>query len=629
MNLRGWLRGKKLLYSDLVLIVASVLGSFILRLNLEQFFFDYLPTFFWITLVALIVKPLIYRRFGLYQRVWAYASVEEMKLIVRAVSVASLLVSAIIFLLYYLRVFSPLARSLVVIDWLLSLAAVGGLRFGLRLLADNRNAQTRAGTAGLRRSLIAGAGDAGALVVRELQKNPQLGLAPVGYLDDDPEKQGQRIHGVPVVGSLADLPVQAKVLYADEVIMAIPSAPGSVLRNVAGLARQANIPSRTMPGIYELIGGKVSINRLREVDITDLLRRQPAQIDRKRVGSSLLGKRVLVTGAGGSIASELSRQIARWQPAQLTLLGHGENSIFEILIELHSDYPELEIHPAIADIREAQRFEQVLKELKPDIVFHAAAHKHVPLMEINVPEAVTNNVLGTHNVVLAAEKVGVPRLVMISTDKAVHPSSVMGATKRIAEWIVLDSAERSGKAFSVVRFGNVLGSRGSVVPLFKQQIAMGGPLRVTHPEMERYFMTIPEAVHLILQASTFNGKGEIYMLDMGKPVRIVDLAEDLVRLSGLEPGEDIRIEFSGLRPGEKLSEQLWEEGADYLSTDHPDIRRVIEPERLKGKNLKNAVKKLVGLAEKGNNKAILKLLSDLLPGSEIGTAPPPDITSIV
>jgi FlaA1/EpsC-like NDP-sugar epimerase len=621
-------RSNRLFLADLALIVASVVGTFILRLNLEQFFLDYIPTFLWILLVALIVKPIVYQRAGLYQRVWAYASMEEMKLIVRAVTIASVIVTAIIFGLFALGTFNRLARSLLAIDWLLSLAAVGGLRFGLRLLAENRKVIEQTSGAGLRRALILGAGDAGALVVRELQKNQQLGLNPLAFLDDDPEKQGQRIHGVPVVGTLKDLLRQASELRAEEAIMAIPSAPGSVLREVTDLSRRAGLAFRTMPGLYELIGGKVSVSRLREVDITDLLRRRPTEIDRSRVGSSLRGKRVLITGAGGSIASELCRQIARWEPAVLVLLGHGENSIFEILIELHNDYPKLEVSPVIADIREAKRFELALKIYKPDIIFHTAAHKHVPLMEVNISEAVTNNVLGTHNVVTAAGNAGVKRLVMISTDKAVRPSSVMGATKRVAEWIVLDAAKRLRKNYSVVRFGNVLGSRGSVVPLFKQQIALGGPVTITHPEVERYFMTIPEAVHLVLQASAFEGKGELYMLDMGEPVRIVDLAEDLIRLSGLTPGEDIQIEFSGLRPGEKLSEQLWEDGSQYMKTPHPDIRRVAEPEQLDGRKLATAVKKLVALAEKNSNKAILKMLAELLPGSEVGSAPPPDFTSL-
>lgn len=628
MTFRAWVRGNKLFFADLVLIFLGVLSAFILRLNLEQFLLDYLPAFFWMLLAALLIKPVVYRRFGLYQRVWAYASIGEMQLIIIAVSAASALVALVMYALYYFRVFAPMAISLPVFDWLISLGAVGGLRFGLRLLAENRAAVEREAGVKARKVLIVGAGDAGALVVRELQKNPQLSLLPVGFLDDDPEKQGQHIHGVPVVGTLADIRAQAQILKADEVIMAIPSAPGSILRQVAEASRQADVPFRTMPGIYELIGGKVSVNRLREVDITDLLRRQPTQIDRKSVGSSLRGKRVLVTGAGGSIASELCRQVARWSPGQLILLGHGENSIFEIFIELHGDYPEIDLQPVIADIRDLHRLTDIFAHYKPEIIFHTAAHKHVPLMEVNIAEAITNNVLGTRNAVEAAKQADVPRLVMVSTDKAVQPSSVYGATKRIAEWIVLDASDNGTKSYSVVRFGNVLGSRGSVVPLFKRQIAVGGPVTVTHPEMERYFMTIPEAVHLVLQASAFPEQGGLYMLEMGKPVRILDLANDLVRLSGLEPGEDIQIEFSGLRPGEKLSEQLWEKGAEYKATSHPDIRQVNEPDQLTGEKLQSAVTQLIELAEKSNDKEIIDRLNSLLPGSDIGSAPPPDITAI-
>ncbi len=628
MKARSWFGGNKLFLADLALIVFSVVASFILRLNLEQFFLDYLPAFFWMLLLALLVKPWIYRRFGLYHRVWSYASIEEMKLIIRAVSVASIIIAVIIYPLYFFGVFAPFALSLPVFDWLLSLAAVGGLRFGLRLVAENRKALEQASGLGLRKVLVAGAGDAGALVVREMQKNPRLGLIPIGYLDDDAEKRGQRIHGVPVLGTLDELVELAAAHHADEIVMAIPSAPGSVLRRVTESSRQAGIPFRTMPGIYELIGGKVSFNRLREVDITDLLRRKPSQIDRQSVGNSLQGKCILVTGAGGSIASELCRQVARWEPRQLVLLGHGENSIFEVLIELSGSFPELKVHPVIADIRDQQRIVAIVEEYKPDVIFHTAAHKHVPLMEANIPEAVTNNILGTRNVVSAAAGAGVQRLIMISTDKAVQPSSIMGATKRIAEWLVLDTADRSSKAYSVVRFGNVLGSRGSVVPLFKQQIAMGGPVTITHPEMERYFMTIPEAVHLVLQTSAFEERGQVYMLEMGEPVRILDLAHDLIRLSGLEPGEDISIEFSGLRPGEKLSEQLNEAGAVYESTAHADIHRVVEPQRLSGKELDDAVAKLGALAESSDGKGIIELLKQLLPGAELGLAPPPDFKAI-
>jgi FlaA1/EpsC-like NDP-sugar epimerase len=628
VTLRAWLRGNKLFFADLILIALGVLFTFILRLNLEQLLLDYLPAFFWMLLAALLIKPVVYRQFGLYQRVWAYASIAEMRLIIMAVSVASLITAIVIYLLYALNVFSPMALSLPVFDWLISLGAVGGVRFALRTLAENRTILEKEAGLKARKALIIGAGDAGALVVREVQKNPQLSIIPVGLLDDDEEKQGQSIHGVPVVGKLNDLRTQARRLDADEAIMAIPSAPGSVLRQVAEECRAADIPFRTMPGIYELIGGKVSVNRLREVDITDLLRREPTQIDRQSVGGHLKGKRVLITGAGGSIASELCRQVARWSPSQLILLGHGENSIFEIFVELHSDFPNLEMKPLIADVRDKNRVAPIFTQFKPDIIFHTAAHKHVPLMEANVAEAVTNNVTGTKNVVEAAQAAGVPQLIMVSTDKAVRPASVYGATKRIAEWIVMDAKDHGVLSYSVVRFGNVLGSRGSVVPLFKRQIAQGGPVTVTHPEMERYFMTIPEAVHLVLQASTFAQQGQLYMLEMGKPVKIVDLANDLIRLSGLQPNEDIQIEFSGLRPGEKLSEQLWEQGAEYKDTSHPDIRQVIEPEQLKGEKLTSTINQLTKLAQLSKEPEILEFLQGTFPGSEIGSTPPPEITSI-
>lgn len=625
--MRSWLRSENLPAADLVLILLSVLGSFALRLDLEAFLLDYTGSMLWMMALAVLIKPFVFRRMGLYSRVWAYASMEEMKLIVRAVTVSSLLLTLALAALYLLGVLFPLPRSVPIIDWLASLAAIGGLRFSLRLLAEGDAAPSPMRAA--RQVIIVGAGDAGALVARELQKNPQLGLYPIAFLDDDAAKHGHKIHSVPVVGPLEQLAEQARQLHIDEIIVAIPSAPGSVLRRVAEMSREAGLPFRTMPGIYELIGGSVSISRLRPVEITDLLRRRPARIDRERVAASLRGRRIMVTGAGGSIASELCRQIARWSPQQLVLVGHGENSIFAILLELRRDFPDLDLHPVIADVRDAQRLNAVFSEYRPQTVFHAAAHKHVPLMEINVPEAVTNNILGTQNVVAASLEHNVERLVFISTDKAVRPTSVMGATKRIAEWLVLDAAQRGDKPFSVVRFGNVLGSRGSVVPLFEQQIAAGGPVTVTHPEMERYFMTIPEAVHLVLQAATLGDEGRTYMLNMGEQVRILDLAEDLIRLSGLEPGEDIEIVFSGLRPGEKLSEQLWEPGDAYEDTAHPDISRVLEGERLTGEALAQAINRLAELAAAGDSEALVQELEKLLPGSEIGRSAHLDITSVV
>jgi FlaA1/EpsC-like NDP-sugar epimerase len=432
-----------------------------------------------------------------------------------------------------------------------------------------------------------------------------------------------------VVGTLADLGRVLNSRHVDEVIIAIPSAGGNIVRQVSDICRLKGVAFRTMPGIFELIGGNISVNRLREVDITDLLRRQPARLDIGLVGASLRNKRILVTGAGGSIGRELCRQIASWQPAELVILGHGENSIFETLLELLNDYPALSIHPIIADIRDLPRLQNVFGTLHPQVVFHAAAHKHVPMMEANIEDAITNNIIGTRNVVDVAIACKVERLVMISTDKAIRPISVMGATKRMAEMVVLEAAQRSGCAFSIVRFGNVLGSRGSVVPLFKSQIAKGGPITITHPEMMRYFMTIPEAVHLVLQAAAMGKGGEVFLLNMGKPIRILDLAEDLIRLSGLEPGKDIEIIFTGIRPGEKLSEDLWEEGLQYQPTAHSEVFRLAEEEYLMNHTLSATINQLNKLAQSSDTAAILDLLDSAIPSANVRIMSSPDMTSVV
>ncbi len=629
VKLRRLFRDQNLLVLDFILIAATVIGSLVLRLELVQFFLDFLPDAALMILVAWVVKPLVYRRFGMYQRVWAYASMQELRLIVKGVSAASLIMALVMIMLRFIPGLAVLPRSVFVIDWVLSLLAAGGARIGIRLLAEAQPESVGDEGRSDRQVLIVGAGDAGALVVRELQKNPQIQLEPIAFLDDDLEKQGRQIYGVPVVGRLGDLAREIEGRSLHEVIIAIPSAPGSVVRKVAEVCRAQGVPFRTMPGIYELLGGEVSVNRLREVDITDLLRRKPVRIEHAVNGLRLAGKRVLVTGAGGSIASELCRQIGRLEPAEVVLLGHGENSIFNILLELEETFPGLALHALVADIRDEERLKNIFEDYRPEVIFHAAAHKHVHLMEMNVTEAVTNNIIGTRNMVAAAQRFETDRLVMISTDKAVQPTSVMGASKRVAEMIVLDAANRSGRAFSVVRFGNVLGSRGSVVPLFERQIAQGGPLTVRHVDIERYFMTIPEAVHLVLQASAMGANGEMFVLNMGEPVKIMDLAEDMIRLSGLEPGEDIEIVITGMRPGEKLTEELWDEDAEYLETQHPDIRRVNEPQMLRGKELEQTVAELSRLAKEGDTSAIIKSLGEIIPGAAIRSTPPPELRSAV
>jgi FlaA1/EpsC-like NDP-sugar epimerase len=620
-------RNRYLLLADLILIVISVLVSFALKLELDNLY-PYYRAIFVMAVISLAVKPVIYYSFGLYRRLWVYASVNELKIIVAAVSVASVIVSAIMILLFILGVFTGLPRSVLGIDFLLSLIFVGGVRFALRLRAESRAPQPKNGKT--RKVLVIGAGDAGALVVRELQKNRQLNLEPVGFLDDDPGKQQHEIYGVQVIGSLNDLHGILEKDHVDEVIIAIPTAPGNVVRRVADVCRINGIPFRTMPGIFELIGGKVSVSRLREVDITDLLRREPARIHEEWIGDVLKGKCILVTGAGGSIGRELCRQITRWGPKRLITLGHGENSIFEALLELAENNPFLDVVPIIADVRDKQRIEAVLAQYHPQVIFHTAAHKHVPLMQVNTEEAVSNNVLGTHNLVSAAIESGVDRFVLISTDKAVRPVNVYGATKRLAEMIVLDAAQKTGKSYSVVRFGNVLGSRGSVVPIFKRQIAQGGPITLTHPDMERYFMTIPEAVHLVLQAAAMGKGGEAFLLNMGQQIRILDLAEDLIRLSGLEPGRDIEIVFTGIRPGEKLREDLWESDKTYEETAHPEIFRSTQETIPSTESLSELINKLGKSIMSNHPEEIIQLLDESIPGAAIKETPPlPDLTSVI
>jgi FlaA1/EpsC-like NDP-sugar epimerase len=621
---RHHVRNRFVLIGDLALIIVSVLGSFALRLDVSQLPF-YFPAALMMSATALVIKVPVYYYFGLYRRLWVYASTSELRLITVAVTSASVLTSGVMLVLISSGILQPgMPRSALGIDWLLSLVLIGGSRFALRILAEQTNSQ-RTGKG--KRALIIGAGDAGALVVRELQRPSQLNLIPIGFLDDDPAKQNHQIYGVSVIGKVDNLSNILENQQVDEVIIAIPSAPGNIIRMVNDACRKKGIPSRTMPGIYELLGGKVSVNRLREVDITDLLRREHVRVNDEKVGQALEGKRVLVTGAGGSIGCELSRQIARRNPAELVLLGHGENSIFEILLELKSNYPNLKLIPIIADIRTPQRLDAVFNKYQPQIVFHAAAHKHVPLMEANPVEAISNNVLGTRNLVQASLTYKIERFVLISTDKAVRPSSIYGATKRLAEMIVLDAANQNNRAFTVVRFGNVLGSRGSIIPIFKNQIANGGPVTITHPDMVRFFMTIPEAVYLVLQASSMQGGGEVFVLNMGEPVRILDLAEDLIKLSGLEPHKDIEITFTGIRPGEKLAEELWDSDTALMQTPHPDIFRLDQDSSPKGSalwqaqgapsNQNQVIEQLTALSLSEDTTALTQLLDQLIQGSTV------------
>jgi FlaA1/EpsC-like NDP-sugar epimerase len=568
-------QNRYVLAADLVGFVCAAAGAFTLRF--DWLFATYRPEFAQFLVAALIIKPIVFFLFGMYRRVWRYTSLGDGLGILLASSTSSITLAIVMFVTVVGHYNGGVSRSVLVIDWLLTIAFAGGIRLSIRLLGENKAraiALRRANGHRTRRVLVVGAGDAGVLVAREMQRNPQLGMVPVAFLDDEPDKRGKHLAGVRVVGATRDVEVAVRRHDVDEVVIAMPTASGQTLRAVVEGCREARVPSRTIPGVYELIGGTVTVSRLREVEIADLLQRAPATMN-PAPPMYLHGATVLVTGGGGSIGSELCRQIARARPATLVLLGHGENSIFEARRTLTEAFPELSIVPVIADVRDRARIERVLRQWRPSVVFHAAAHKHVPLMERNPEEALSNNVLGTHNLVDAAIASNVKRLVLISTDKAVSPVSLMGASKRLAETIVRAAAERTGRAFMVVRFGNVLGSRGSVVPAFKRQIARGGPITVTHPDMTRFFMTIPEAVHLVLEAGGMGTGGEVFALNMGEPVRIVDMAKDLIRLSGLRP-EDVPIVYTGMRPGERLDEQLWESGATVDATSHPEILHIIE-----------------------------------------------------
>ncbi|MDA1095491.1 MAG: nucleoside-diphosphate sugar epimerase/dehydratase, partial [Acidobacteria bacterium] len=452
----------------------------------------------------------------------------------------------------------------------------------------------------------------GGLISRDLRANPSFALDPVGFLDDDPQKRGQVLRGLPVVGTIDDLASAAARVGADEVVIAMPSASGTTIRRVVAQARAAGLGVRTTPSALEILNGRLGVSALRPVRIEDLLRREPVKIDLGPVDEMVADQVVLVTGAGGSIGSELSRQLAARHPRTLVLLGHGENSIFAIDRELRQRYPRLDIRPVIADVRDRRRLRGALSRLAPGVIFHAAAHKHVPLMEENVVEAVTNNVLGTQNVAEFAVTAGTTRMVLVSTDKAVRPTNVMGATKRVAEQLVQGLVEPHQRKFIAVRFGNVLGSRGSVVPLFLQQIEAGGPVTVTHPEMRRYFMTIPESVSLMLQAAARGQGGDVFVLDMGEPVRIVDLATDLIRLSGLKVGRDIQIEFTGVRPGEKLHEELFFGRELAAPTEHARVLRAkLVPLPI---GLSTVVRELIDGAHRGvDDETLRRLLVQLVP----------------
>ena len=567
------------------------------------------------TFIALALKAAAVHLFGLHTQSWHRTSAND----ARTLGVAIAAVTAILFVTNLLTPHAP--RSVPLIDGAISFGALFLLR------AVTREFVTRSYPPQLlqkdaQRVLIVGAGEAGALVAKELQRHPSTGLTPIGFVDDDPTLSRLNINGTKVLGTTDDLPKLIDKHQAHQVLIAVPSAEGAFIRKILGLIEKAklNPQHRIVPGVYELLSGDVNISRIREVKIEDLLRRPPVRLDLQTIADYVDGETVLITGAGGSIGSEITRQLCAFKPKRLILLGRGENSIYEIAGELNSTPNAPKRTTVIANVVDENRMRQVFEQHKPTVVFHAAAHKHVPFMEENPGEAVINNVLGTRTVATLAHEFGVKRFVNVSTDKAVNPSSVMGASKRLAEDIVRELSQRStpDQHFVTVRFGNVLGSRGSVVPHFLNQIRAMKPVTITHPEMTRYFMTIPEASQLVLQAGGLGQNGAIYMLEMGEPVKIVDLAYDVIRLAGFEPERDIPIVYTGIRPGEKIHEELMTEAEKSAATSHEKIS-VASPSWVDPQQLKKDLDVIQKLAREADPEATTAELFRIVGGKGKGT----------
>ena len=611
---------------DAVIFSLTPLLGISLRLDNFRQLHEYKSGLIVATLIFSLIKLIVFTLGGFYKRYWKYASIDELTQMTALTASAVIIEIIVLSLLEYVFGLANLVpRSLPLLDGILTFVLIGGVRFSIRA-AEQKN-QQRKNFYRRDRVLIVGAGDAGVFILQEMRRNLKLGLNPVAFVDDNPRKLGLNIQGLPVLGNRYEIPEIIASQNIRQVVIAMPSTSGKVIREIVDMCQAIGIKVITLPTVNEILSNTNKVNTLREVKIEDLLRRESIQTDTQKVFKLIEGKAVLITGAGGSIGSELCRQIFRCRPSKLILLGHGENSIFNIQEELEQVLQILkqeakpekqltELIPFIADLRIQSRLETAFYLYTPDIVFHAAAHKQVPLMESNPSEAITNNVLGTKNLLDLAIKYNVANFVMISTDKAVNPTNIMGASKRTAEMLVLKAARISGKPYAVVRLGNVLGSRGSIISTFSRQIAKGGPITITHPEICRYFMTIPEAVQLVLQAllSNQNSQGQIFMLNMGQPVKIVDLAKDLIRLSGYEVGKDIEIIFTGLRPGEKLLEELLVEGEEYESTNHEKVLVVKNAGRIIPENLENSIEAMCSAAKNNDTDLIIFLLDRLVVG---------------
>lgn len=611
-------------FVDAILLTGSMFLAYSIRFDFvlpqlhSAMLFKLLP-------IVLIVKIGCFYFFDLYRGMWRYTSIADLLNIIKASSVSSLVIICLI--LFSHSRFIGFSRSVFVMDWCITILMISGYRLCIRLYFEHMSGDITSSIptrqvltmffkkmAETKKLLIIGAGNGGEKIYREIHNNDQLRYTVIGFLDDDLAKVGRKIHGVPVLGSINDIKRISKKVNADEALIAIPSATSGQMRNILAYCRESGIKFKTIPGIGELINGKVTVNAIREVDYRDLLGREVIRLDEVKIGSYLKEQCVMVTGAGGSIGSELCRQICRFRPHRIVMVERAESPLHEINVELNQDFGDIKTIPVLADIQDKAQLEKVFKTYQPQTVFHAAAYKHVPMLEMQPWKAVDNNIQGTANLVEITNKYNVGRFVFVSTDKAVRPANVMGASKRIAEMLIQsqNGCGLSQTKFMTVRFGNVVGSVGSVIPHFKKQIKKGGPVTVTHPDMTRFFMTIPEACQLILQAGAMGKGGEIFLLDMGTSIKIDDMAKDLIRLSGFEPEEDIKIEYIGLRPGEKLFEELIIEGEDVVPTSHEKIM-VLKGMDCNLQLLNGNIHKLIQIAKEQKIETIKGKLQEIVP----------------
>lgn len=569
------------------------------------------PSFVAGMILMLFVRLIVFNFSGLYRGIMKYASIDDLKNIFRAVAIGSMVFVLALFLLrgFKFQVFLDFPEWVLPIDWLLNIVFIGGSRFMVRALRSYRPTAIPEAT----RVLIVGAGDAGESILREIHFNSRSNMEVVGLLDDDPGKMHKQIHGVLVLGTTRDLNDVFSSYDVDQLLIAIPNAPAELMRRIVEQCRQHNVTFRKLPAVRDLIDGRVTISQLKEVQLEDLLGRDPVKLDLPSIGRFISDHVVLVTGAAGSIGSELCRQVLNFGPSRLICLDHNENGLYQLMQEFSERPDRGLIEPLVASITEASRIDWAFRHFKPQVVFHAAAHKHVPMMERNRDEAVRNNVLGTRVLAQAADRHQVEKFVMISTDKAVNPTSTMGVCKRVAELVVKNLDQNSGTQFMTVRFGNVLGSAGSVVPLFRSQIAKGGPITITHAGIERYFMTIFEAVQLVIQAAALGNGGETFVLDMGTPMKIIDLARNLITLSGLQENVDIEIEIVGLRPGEKMTEELWVQGENLAPTRHVKINVAEAGEAIDPAQLADRIETLLASVDKGDGDILVARLKELVP----------------